>query len=62
MINRSQVLLRAFDEEISTRFTEVFGEHVDLQLGHVPTRVERVAEGIKITCLTGETIVDELNS
>jgi mycothione reductase len=60
MINRSQILLTAFDEEISTRFTEVFGERIDLQLGHFPTHVQRVAEGIKITCLNGETIVDEL--
>lgn len=60
MINRSHTLLRAFDEDIATRFTEVFGERVDLQLGHVPTRVERVADGIKITCLSGESIVDEL--
>jgi mycothione reductase len=42
------------------RFTEVFGERVDLQLGHVPTHVERVDDGIKITCLTGVSIVDEL--
>ncbi|RLE26386.1 MAG: mycothione reductase [Actinobacteria bacterium] len=60
MINRSHTLLRAFDEDIATRFTEVFGERVDLQLGHVPTHVERVTDGIKITCLSGESVVDEL--
>jgi len=60
ILNRSPTLLRAFDEDIATRFTEVFGERVDLQLGHIPTHVERVAEGIKITCMTGETTVDEL--
>ena len=60
IINRSPILLRAFDDDISTRFTEVFGERVDLQLGHVPTHVERVDDGIKITCMTGVTIVDEL--
>jgi mycothione reductase len=31
-----------------------------LLLGHIPTKVERVADGIKITCAVGETIVDEL--
>jgi mycothione reductase len=57
---RSNALLREFDRDISERFTEVFGRRVDLRLGHVPTRVERVAEGIKITCASGDTIVDEL--
>jgi mycothione reductase len=45
---------------VSARFTEVFAERVDLMLGHVPTKVERVADGIKITCAVGETVVDEL--
>lgn len=60
LIGRSNTLLRDFDHDIASRFTEVFGQRVDLQLGHVPTRVERVADGIRITCATGETIVDEL--
>ncbi len=60
VFNRSNTLLRGFDHDISARFTEVFGERVELMLGHVPTRVERVADGIKITCAIGETIVDEL--
>jgi mycothione reductase len=60
LVNRSPTLLREFDHDVSTRFTEIFAERVDLQLGHVPTRVERVDDGIKITCLSGETIVDEL--
>ena len=53
-------VLRHFDHDVAGRFTEVFGQRVDLQLGHMPTRVERVADGIKITCSTGETVVDEL--
>jgi mycothione reductase len=60
LVNRSPTLLREFDHEVSKRFTEIFAERVDLQLGHVPTHVERVADGIKITCMSGETIVDEL--
>ncbi len=60
MFNRSNMLLRSFDQDISSTFTSAFGERVDLMLGHVPTRVERVADGIKITCAVGETIVDEL--
>lgn len=62
VFNRSPILLRDFDTEIATRFTEVFGarERVELLLGHVPTHVERVADGIKITCAVGESVVDEL--
>ncbi len=60
VFNRSNTLLRGFDQDISSTFTEAFGERVDLLLGHIPTHVERVADGIKITCAVGETIVDEL--
>ncbi len=60
IFNRSNTLLREFDHDISTAFTEAFGARVELLLGHIPTKVERVAEGIKITCAVGETIVDEL--
>ena len=62
MLNRSPMLLRDFDVDVATRFTEVFGarERVELLLGHVPTRIERVADGIKITCAVGESVVDEL--
>jgi mycothione reductase len=60
VFNRSNTLLREFDHDISRTFTETFGERVELLLGHIPTRVERVADGIKITCAVGETIVDEV--
>ncbi len=60
VFNRSNTLLREFDHDISSTFTEAFGERVELLLGHIPTRVERVADGIKITCAVGESIVDEL--
>ncbi len=60
IFNRSNTLLREFDHDVSSTFTKVFGERVQLLLGHVPTRVERVHDGIKITCAVGETIVDEI--
>ena len=60
VFNRSNTLLREFDHDISSTFTEAFGQRVELLLGHVPTKVERVADGIKITCAVGETIVDEV--
>ena len=60
LINRSPTLLKSFDHDIAERFTEVFGQRVALELGHVPTRVERVEDGIRITCITGESVVDEL--
>lgn len=60
VFNRSDRLLRDFDDEISTRFTEIFGHRVDLRLGHVPTHVDRVEDGIRITTMTDEIVVDEL--
>lgn len=60
IINRSGSLLRHFDEDIATRFTELFSARVDVQLGHLPTRVTRTDEGIEITTVTGRTVVDEL--
>ena len=60
IFNRSNTLLREFDQDISATFTAEFAKRVDLLLGHIPTKVERVAGGIKITCAVGETIVDEI--
>ena len=61
LINRSNTLLRGFDGDISTRFTEVFGERVDLRFGHVPTKVERLDDGaIAITVGGDRVVVDEL--
>ena len=61
LMNRSNGLLRGFDAEIATRFTEVFGERVDLHLGHVPTKVSRRDDGrISIICAGEEVVVDEL--
>jgi mycothione reductase len=60
VFNRSNTLLREFDQDVSATFTAEFGERVELLLGHIPTKVERVADGIKITCAVGESIVDEI--
>ncbi len=60
VFNRSERLLKAHDDEIALRFTELFGQRVDLHLGHVPTRVERRGSAIVIHC-AGETVeVDQL--
>ena len=60
-MNRSNGLLRGFDDEIAARFTEVFGERVDLHLGHVPTKVETARRRrISIICAGEEVVVDEL--
>ena len=60
IFNRSNTLLREFDHDISATFTTEFAKRVDLLLGHIPTMVERVADGIKITWAGGETMVDEI--
>ena len=60
LINRSPRVLMSQDEEISVRFTEVFGERVDLRLGHVPTQVERRGDVIVIHNGGEEIEVDEL--
>ncbi len=61
MFNRSGALLRAQDDEVSQRFTEVFGERVDLRLNQVPDRVERLDDGTIALHVGDETvIVDQL--
>ncbi len=62
MFNRSGVLLRSQDAAISRRFTEVFGQRLDLQLNNVPTKIAQTEAGIEITHADGETVtvVDEL--
>lgn len=61
MFVRGDRLLRGFDDDVSARFTEVFGRRVDLHLHHVPTRIERTdTNAIAIHC-AGEVVeVDEL--
>lgn len=62
VFNRSESLLRAHDEEIAARFTEVFSAraNIDVHLGHLPTRIERRAGGIVVHCAGEEIEVDEL--
>ncbi len=60
IINRSSGLLSSQDWEISERFTQVFGDRVDLRLGHVPTQVERRDGEIVIHNGGEEIVVDDL--
>nr|WP_241432149.1 mycothione reductase [Ilumatobacter nonamiensis] len=61
LVNRSNGLLRGFDGDISSRFAEVFGERVELRLGNVPTKVERLDDGrIGMTVGDEVIVVDEL--
>ena len=60
LINRSRRVLSSQDDDISERFTEVFGERVDLRLGHVPTKVERRNGAIVIHNGGVEIEVDDL--
>ena len=60
LFNRSNTLLRGFDNDIADRFTEIFAERVHLRLGVVPTHVERTADGIALTVGAETVIVDEL--
>lgn len=60
LFNRSEVLLRQQDREIAERFTELFGERVDLHLEHLPNKIERRGEAIVVHCHGEEIEVDEL--
>ena len=62
LFNRSEVLLRAQDEEISQRFTEVFGNRlrIDLHLQHLPNKIERRGDAIIVHCAGEEIEVDDL--
>lgn len=57
---RSGTMLRGFDHDIAERFTELFAERVDVRLGHAPTSIRRVADGIEIGCGEETIVVDEL--
>ncbi len=46
LFNRSMSMLSHHDRDIATRFTELFGQHVDLRLGRVPEWVERRGDEI----------------
>lgn len=60
IFNRSQVLLRAQDGEISDRFTEAFGSRATLCLGHIPEKVEQIDDTIVVTSKGDRYELDEL--
>ena len=60
LFNRSDVLLGRQDREIAERFTQAFGERVNLQLNHLPSRVERRGSSIVVHCAGEQFEFDEL--
>jgi mycothione reductase len=60
LLNRSGLLLRTEDTEISTRFTEVFGRRVELRLNQLPDAVGRAGAGIALTTGSETIEVDQL--
>jgi len=60
MFNRSNHLLRAQDGEVSARFTEVFGQRVELCLGHIPEKIEQEGDTIVVTSNGERREFDEL--
>ncbi len=61
VVARGDRLLRREDEEISRRYTEQAGRHVNLLLGHTTRRVEADADGVRVhtTGAGGEELVVE---
>ena len=60
LFNRSATMLSRHDSDIATTFTEEFRRRVTLQLGHLPSKVERTSQGIEMHCDGNIIIVDEL--
>lgn len=60
MFNRSDKLLRAQDGDVSTRFTEVFGNRATLCLGNVPEKIEQEGDTIIVTSKGQRYEFDEL--
>ncbi len=54
MFNRSDRLLRSHDHEVSERFTQLFGDRVDLRLGELPHLIR--AKGSQIELVLGEAV------
>jgi mycothione reductase len=51
MINRGDYLLKAEDEDISTRFTEIYGRRFDLRLGSSVEKVWQDEDGVHVRSL-----------
>ena len=60
LFNRSSTMLSRHDHDVSAAFTEEFGKRVSLHLGHLPSKVERTADGIEVHCAGEVVVVDEL--
>jgi mycothione reductase len=60
LFNRSTRMLSRHDSDIATTFTEEFKRRVSLQLGHLPSKVERTSQGVEVHCDGKIIIVDEL--
>jgi mycothione reductase len=60
IFNRSEVLLRGQDEDISQRFTELLSQRVDVHLRHLPSKIERIDGHVAIHCAGAVVEVDEL--
>jgi mycothione reductase len=60
MVNRSGTLLRAEDDDIAARFTEVFGRRVDLRCGATVDEVSQDGDGIHVT-LTRDGTTEHLD-
>lgn len=60
IINRSKHLLRTHDDEISERFTEVFGERFTLRCGETPALIRQDGAEIIIEFTDGEAIVADV--
>jgi mycothione reductase len=58
--NRSKGLLRDHDRDVARRFTELFGQRVDLHLGTLPTLVEQRGDVLIVHSEKGEEEVDEI--
>lgn len=60
LFNRSATMLSRHDADVATAFTKEFGKRVSLHLGHLPSKVERIPEGIAVHCDGEVVVVDEL--
>lgn len=60
LFNRSGALLRAHDPDLSTVFTSLFADRVDLRLEQVPSSIRQVGDEIELSVNGGRELFDEL--
>lgn len=58
--NRSRGLLRDHDHDVARRFTELFGQRVDLHLGTLPTMIEQRGDSLLLHLDDDVQEVDEI--